>query len=69
MGSDGLDERVFASLERIIEHGGEQWWLYVSNCLKYSQDWMIAADERIHDNYYLRRITSSGQQAIAKSGE
>lgn len=64
MGSDALDERVFTSLEQIIERGGEQWWLYVSHCLKCSQVWMIAQDDRIYDNYYLRRLLASEKQAV-----
>lgn len=64
MGMDGLDERVFASLERVVEHGGDQWWLYVSNCTQCSQDWMIAQDERIYDAFYLRRLEPSGRKAI-----
>ncbi|MDI1297500.1 MAG: hypothetical protein PSY12_16760 [bacterium] len=69
MGSDGLDERVFASLEQIIERGGEQWWLYVSHCLKCLQVWMIAQDDRIYDNYYLRRLLPSEGQAIIEKGQ
>jgi hypothetical protein len=56
MGGDGLDERVFATLERVAEHGGAQWWLYASKCSQCGQTWMVAQDERIHDNFYLKRI-------------
>ena len=56
MGGDGLDERVFASLERTREHGGDQWWLYLAKCSHCRQDWMVAQDERIYDNYYLKRL-------------
>jgi hypothetical protein len=66
MGMDGFDERVFESLEQIVEHGGDRWWLYVSNCLKCSQSWMIAQDERIYDIYYLRRLTPTAYQAIVE---
>jgi hypothetical protein len=69
MGMDGLDERVFASLERVIEHGGDQWWLYLSDCSNCSQNWMVAQDERVYDNYYLRRITSPMRQAIIDHGQ
>ena len=69
MGMDGLDERVFASLERIIEHDGAQWWLYVSSCVKCSQSWMVAQDERIYDNYYLRRLAPSVCQAIVEHAD
>jgi hypothetical protein len=66
MGGDGLDERVFASLDQLKNHGGEQWWLYVSGCQVCSQSWMIAQDERIYDNFYLRRLTPSECQEIVE---
>jgi len=56
MGGDGLDERVFASLEKLCDHGGGQWWLYLSECSVCSQHWMVAQDERIYDNFYLKRL-------------
>ncbi|MCC6827288.1 MAG: hypothetical protein IT550_03560 [Novosphingobium sp.] len=58
MGGNGLDALVFASLKRDAEHGGDQWWLYTSVCRVCGQDWMVAADERIYDNFYLRRLTN-----------
>jgi hypothetical protein len=66
MGGDGLDERVFASLKRVAIHGGDQWWLYVSTCLACAQDWMIAQDERIYDNYYLRRLSPASKRDIVE---
>ena len=27
MGGDGLDERVFATVEIVVDHGGDAWWL------------------------------------------
>lgn len=56
MGGNGLDELVFSSLKETIKHDGDRWWLYVSTCLVCRQDWMVAQDERIYDNFYLRRI-------------
>jgi hypothetical protein len=69
MGGDGLDERVFASLEETVKHGGDQWWLYLSSCQACGQNWMIAQDERIYDNYYLRRISAITRQGIDERGE
>jgi len=68
MGGDGLDERVFASLNRLHEHGGDQWWLYVSLCNQCQQNWMIAQDERIYDNYYLRRVDPATVEVIREQG-
>src|SRR5207342_1474811 len=55
MGGDGLDERVFATLENVANHGGELWWLYLSGCTACGQNWLVAQEERIFDEYLLRR--------------
>lgn len=57
MGGIGFDSLVLASFKQMIKHGGDQWWLYASTCLVCRQNWMIAQDERIYDNYYLRRLS------------
>lgn len=57
MGGIGFDSLVLASFKQAISHGGDQWWLYASTCLVCRQNWMIAQDERIYDNYYLRRLS------------
>lgn len=59
MGGDGRDERVFATLENVCDHGGDLWWLYLSKCSACGQAWMIAQEERIFDEYFLRRVTDS----------
>jgi len=64
MGWDGLDERVFATLERVLDHGGDLWWLYLSQCSICAQHWMIAQEERIYDDYFLRRLDAAQAQAI-----
>lgn len=61
---DGLDERLFATLDLVQDHGGDQWWLYVSTCSACGQSWMVAQDERIHDNYYLKRISLETMREI-----
>jgi hypothetical protein len=66
MGGNGLDALVFASFKRGEEHGGDQWWLYISACRVCGQDWMVAQDERIYDNYYLRRLTTGEKRDITE---
>jgi hypothetical protein len=61
---NGLDEQVFATLDLVQNHGEEQWWLYVSTCMVCSQNWMIAQEERIHDNYCLKRLDPETMQGI-----
>ena len=67
MGCDGLDERVFATVKPVCDHGGPQWWLYLSKCTSCGQDWMVAQEDRIYDDYFLRRIdkTLAGQIVAA----
>lgn len=57
MGGDGLDERVFATVENVVDHGGDAWWLHLSQCRACGQHWMIAQEERIFDEHFLRRLT------------
>jgi hypothetical protein len=62
--SDNLDERVLSTLSEVKKHGGDQWWLYASRCSKCGEYWMIAQDERIHDNYYLKRLSPEAAEAV-----
>ena len=64
MGGDGDDERFFTTVTRIFDHGGSQWWLYLSCCHVCSQHWMIAQDERIFDEFLLKRIGSTEANLI-----
>jgi hypothetical protein len=64
MGGGGLDERVFATIELIRDHGGSQWWLNLSRCTACDQNWMIAQEERIFDEYLLRRVSEAEAGAI-----
>lgn len=66
MGADGLDERVFATLEITRNYGGGLWWLYLSRCDVCGQDWLVAQDDRIYDNYYLKRLSPSGALDIVE---
>ena len=62
----GLDERVFATLDLVMNYGGDKWWLYISKCHVCGQYWMVAQEERIHDNYFLKRIESDTVRAITE---
>ena len=69
MGGDGLDEQVFATVENVIDHGGEAWWLYLSQCSACGQHWMIAQEERIFDQYFLRRLTDIEAKRVTFDAE
>ena len=64
MGGEGQDERVFATLNNIRNHSADLWWLYLSKCSACEQDWLVAQDERIYDNYYLKRLDPAEAQDI-----
>ena len=59
MGGDGLDERFFATLGKVTDHGSEIWWLNLSKCNACGQHWMVAQEARIFDEYFLRRLNAS----------
>ena len=67
--SEGGDVRVLATFECIADHGGDQWWLYVSRCSVCGTDWMIAQEEQIHDNFYLKRLLPETMRAIVEQGQ
>lgn len=69
MGGDGLDERVFATVENVIDHGGEAWWLHLSQCRACGQHWMIAQEERIFDEHFLPRLTDDEANRISVHAE
>lgn len=68
MGGDGWDERVFATIDVVQDHGSDLWWLYLARCHGCAQHWMIAQEERIFDIYFLRRVNDAVSEGI-KRGE
>jgi hypothetical protein len=55
---------VFATLNNIRDHSADLWWLYLSKCSACEQNWLVAQDERIYDNYYLKRLDPAEAQNI-----
>jgi hypothetical protein len=58
MGGDGFDEKVFATIQRVRDHGRDKWWLHLSRCRSCAQYWMVAQEERIFDEHFLRRLNN-----------
>lgn len=56
MGNDFYFEKVFGTLDQLVEFGPEKWWLYISKCRCCATVWLIAQDERIYDEFYFLRI-------------
>lgn len=69
MGGDGFDTRVFATIENVVDHGGDAWWLHLSQCQACNQHWMIAQEERIFDEHFLRRLNIDEANRITTNGE
>ena len=67
MGGDDLDIRVFATLNPVREHGDTRWWLYLSSCTACCQNWLIAQEERIFDDYFLKRLSVAEADQIVAS--
>jgi hypothetical protein len=64
MGGDDLDVRVFATLKRVRDRGEPRWWLYLSNCSSCGQNWLVAQEERIFDDYFLKRVSVTEAENI-----
>lgn len=64
MGGDGLDEKVFATIERVRDYGRDKWWLHLSKCRSCGQYWMVAQEERIFDEHFLRRLDKGDADLI-----
>ena len=68
MGGDGRDKRFFATVDTVREHGGDQWWLHLDRCDACGQNWLIATEERIYDDYYLKRLDATEANHIIEDG-
>ena len=66
---DRLDERVFATLHLAKKHGAAVWWLAAYECSACWQPWMVAQDERIHDNYCLKKLDRLTMQEIVENDD
>ena len=69
MGCDDLDQQFFATVERVKDHGGNQWWLYSAKCKACGQDWLVAQEERIFDVYYLIKLCPADANLIEDKNE
>jgi hypothetical protein len=68
MGGDWYFEKVFEPFETVLNYGPDKWWLYIARCEACGTHWLIAQDERIYDEWYLRRI-SAADVATALNGQ
>ena len=59
-------EKVFESLGEILSYGPEKWWLTLYTCNQCQQVWMVAQEERIYDEFLLKRIDRTEAQKAAQ---
>jgi hypothetical protein len=67
MGCDGLDKRVFATVRPCQDFGENRWWLSLNRCTACGQHWMVAQEERIYDDYFMRRLNDVEAREILNS--
>ncbi len=67
MGGDWFFEKFFATLTKLASPPTKQWWLYISRCNACCTNWLVAQEERIHDQFYVERISDRVVQK-AKAG-
>lgn len=66
MGGDFFFEKFFATLTKFASPQTEQWWLYVSRCDICDTNWLVAQEERIHDQFYVERISDQVAQSASE---
>jgi hypothetical protein len=68
IGYDCFHVTVFATLEDARAHSSELWWLYLSRCSACGQYWMVAHDDRIYDDIFLKRLDPDAAEQIVATG-
>ncbi len=68
MGGDFYFEKVFEPLEVIASYGPTKWWLYISRCDRCHTSWLVAQDDRIYDEFFMKRLTDV-EVKKAKAGQ
>ena len=56
MGGDGMDEKFLATVNQAKSYGPSKWWLWLGKCSACEQDWLVAQEERIFDEYFLKKL-------------
>jgi hypothetical protein len=66
MGFEDADQRFFATVSEVTAHGGLQWWLWLGRCGVCNQHWAIAQEERIFDEYLIKRLDDRAAALLAE---
>jgi hypothetical protein len=68
IGFDLPHVEIFATFEELRSHEPELWWLHLSRCGVCGQHWMVAWDDRIYDDIFLKRLDPAAAEQILKTG-
>lgn len=69
MGGDGLDEKFLTTVDQVATYGSTKWWLWLGKCSACNQDWLVAQDERIFDQYFLKKLTVEQAHNVVHSDQ
>lgn len=42
----------------------DEWWMHILQCKKCKQCWLMAQEERIHDNWFIEKINVREEEKI-----
>ena len=63
MGLKKTDE-FFSYLKNIKDRGNGRWWLFLAECTKCNEAWLVAQEERHNDIYCLKRLSENAKNDI-----
>lgn len=67
MGGDWFFEKFFSTLTIFAKPPPEKWWLYASKCSVCGTSWLVAQEERIHDMFYVERMSDVAVSEIKRN--
>jgi hypothetical protein len=62
----GEHDAVFATLDRVRDHGAPCWWLYACACRACKATWVVAQEERQNDIFIMRRVEAPEVEALLR---
>lgn len=65
--ADGLDDDFFETVKNVKDYGPSKWWLYMAQCTGCQQNWLVAQEERIFDEYFLVRLNQTQSRGIIEN--
>ena len=61
---DELDDNFFRTVKNVKDFGPSKWWLYMAQCTGCQQNWLVAQEELIFDEYFLVRLSQTQAREI-----